>query len=114
MKSSAKVVLLGLVLALPFAGVILRADEWGTKMDTGKHMEKMTKQLNLTKEQQDQVKKLMDEKNMKIQEAHQNYDDQVKMLLNDEQKKKWDEMEKTEKEEKQHMKMKHEKKEMGK
>ena len=93
MKSTVKLVLVGLVLcfALSLTGNSLQAMGWCHKDKSEKHLQKLAKKLDLTKDQQDQIKKLMDDKKQKIEEAGKNYDEQFRTVLNDEQKKKWDE-----------------------
>lgn len=71
----------------------------------GKHMERMAKELKLTPEQQEQVKKLKDENKADRERARNEYDEKFQSILNDEQKAKYKElkakrMEKREKHEK--------------
>ena len=92
MKNRAKVVLLGLVvgLGIVIAGGRLYAHEGHRKMNAEKHLKKMTKKLSLTAEQQDQVKKLLEEKKQKMEEIGKSFHEQLRNLLTDDQKKKWD------------------------
>jgi periplasmic protein CpxP/Spy len=56
-----------------------------------KKMEKMTKELNLTAEQQSAIEAAQKEKMEKMKAAHDEYDAKVMGVLNDEQKKKYSE-----------------------
>jgi Spy/CpxP family protein refolding chaperone len=95
MKNVSQVVIAGLVLGLllPFAGSTLYAKGWHHKVTVEKQVKKITKKFNLTAEQQDQAKKLLEDKNQKMEDISKNYREQFRGILNDEQKKEWDEKE---------------------
>ena len=57
-----------------------------------KHMERMTKDLNLTPDQQTSVRKAMETKMEKMDTAWKDYDRDVRAVLNPDQVKKYDEM----------------------
>jgi len=55
-----------------------------------KSMNKMTKQLNLTKEQQDQIRAIKDEKMQKVEAAQTEAHEKIKAILTPEQQAKFD------------------------
>lgn len=90
-----------LVAALLAGGTsLVQANEWGkTPEEQQKHLnskvEKLTKELNLTQDQQSTVRSALVSKMEKIQSAQADADRQIKATLNTEQAKKYDEMDKT-------------------
>ena len=104
MNNKAKVVLLGLVVGfgMDVSGGRLYAHEGHGKMNVEKHLKKMTKKLTLTADQQAQIKKLLEDKKQKMEEVGKSFHEQLRNLLTDDQKKKWDSDEA--KEEKEHKK----------
>lgn len=90
MNKMTKVVLSALMLGVMAPTGSLYANMGHHKMGSEKHLKKMTKKLDLTAEQQDKVKKLMDEKMQKMEEIRKNFHDQLRAVLTEEQQKKWD------------------------
>lgn len=93
MKNRIKMVVLGLMLggALAFNGAAVQAGGGGCcKATCEKKVKKMAKKFNLTQEQQDQIVKLKMEKKEKMMELGKSYQDQIRNVLNDDQKKMWD------------------------
>lgn len=87
--------LVGLLLAVPaFA-------EHGGKQgwDSEKRIKKMAQRLNLTEEQQTEMKKIYEEKQQEMKALHEKYQQKIQALLTEEQKKKFEEW-KTKKKEK--------------
>lgn len=87
-------------LAIAFGSSILFAEHGSHgKMDPEIHMEKMSKKLNLSNEQKDQIKQMLLEKNQKLEELWKEmheikmaYQEKIKAILTEEQKKDFDKL----------------------
>ena len=90
MNKRAKIMILGLLVTGLTAGRSLFAED--THWDSSKRMEKMTKKLNLTTDQQAQIKQIMEETKTEAQEMRKKHDERILAVLNDEQKKKYEDM----------------------
>jgi Spy/CpxP family protein refolding chaperone len=64
----------------------------GGMMGVDHQLAKMTKDLNLTADQQAQIKPILQEQQHKMRELHRTTDSKIQAVLTDEQKKKMEEM----------------------
>ncbi len=60
------------------------------ELESGVSMDKMAKELNLTEDQKEQIKKIMEEKKQKMMEIMTSTQEKVKGVLTEEQKKKFE------------------------
>lgn len=94
----------------------IRADEggekkWGREFSVDERLEKMTKKLNLTTDQQASFKTILEQSKTKMdaireqmKSLHEDTQEKIRGVLTDDQKKKFDEMKK---ERKEHMEKEH-------
>ncbi len=78
--------------ALLMMGSAIRAEKVQKRLDPSARLQKMSQELNLTAEQQAQLKKIMDETRSNPMETSQKIEDQILAVLNDQQKAKYTEV----------------------
>ncbi len=95
----ASVLLLSVALSLFGASAWADGDDHGYGHDPKSHLEKLTKKLDLTKEQQDKILPIIEEKHQRMEALHEQMKEirqqamgKIEAELTPEQQKKWKEM----------------------
>ena len=95
----ASVLLLSVALSLFGASAWADGDDHGYGHDPKSHLEKLTKKLDLTKEQQDKILPIIEEKHQRMEALHEQMKEirqqamgKIESELTPEQQKKWKEM----------------------